>query len=141
MQDEELKNNKYYQEYLELKEYNEELAEIFLQGLIQDRDISIESKYTAEDIVPSKRGLSGCFIEDILENIIENIIENISTGAYNDYKITIMAPTIKESKDYYNIIDKSYINPNILVPTVLCKFIIDCVSKSFKAYEEITLNN
>ena len=52
------------------------------------------------------------------EDILENIIENISTGAYNDYKITIMAPTIKESKDYYNIIDKSYINPNILVPTV-----------------------
>lgn len=52
-----------------------------------------------------------------------------------------MAPTIKESKDYYNIIDKSYINPNVSVPTVLCKFIIDCVSKSFKAYEEITLNN
>lgn len=75
------------------------------------------------------------------EDIIKNVIANISTGAYNDYKITIMAPTIKESKDYYNIIDKSYINPNILVPTVLCKFIIDCVSKSFKAYEEITLNN
>lgn len=75
------------------------------------------------------------------EDILKNVIANISTGAYNDYKITIMAPTIKESKDYYNIIDKSYINPNISVPTVLCKFIIDCVSKSFKAYEEITLNN
>lgn len=69
------------------------------------------------------------------EDILKNVIANISTGAYNDYKITIMAPTIKESKDYYNIIDKSYINPNILVPTVLCKFIIDCVSKSFKAYK------
>lgn len=73
------------------------------------------------------------------EDILKNIIENLSTGAHNDYKITIMAPTIKESKDYYNIIDKSYINPNVSVPTVLCKFIIDCVSKSFKAYEEITL--
>lgn len=75
------------------------------------------------------------------EDILKNVIENLSTGAHNYYKIIIMAPTIKESKDYYNIIDKSYINPDTSVPTVLCKFIIDCVSKSFKAYEEITLNN
>ena len=75
------------------------------------------------------------------EDILKNIIENLSTREHNDYKITIMAPTIKESKDYYNIIDKSYINSNILVPTVLCKFIIDCVSKSIKAYKEITLND
>lgn len=34
------------------------------------------------------------------EDILKNVIANISTGAYNDYKITIMAPTIKESKDY-----------------------------------------
>ena len=75
------------------------------------------------------------------EDILKNVIANLSTGVHNDYKITITSPTIKESKDYYNIIDKSYINPDTSVPTVLCKFIIDCVSKSFKAYEEITLNN
>lgn len=75
------------------------------------------------------------------EDILKNIIANLSTGKHNDYKVTIMAPTIKESKDYYDIIDKSYIDPNSSVPTVLCKFIIDCVSKSFKAYEEITLND
>lgn len=75
------------------------------------------------------------------EDILKNVIANLSTGKHNDYKVTIMAPTIKESNDYYNIIDKSYIDPNSSIPTVLCKFIIDCVSKSFKAYEEITLND
>lgn len=44
------------------------------------------------------------------EDILKNVIENLSTGAHNDYKITIMAPTIKESKDYYNIIDNGVIH-------------------------------
>lgn len=85
MQDEELKNNRYYQEYLELKEHDEEIAEIFLQGLIQDRDVSIESKYTAEDIVPSKRGLSGCFISGCFMTLlfILSVIVLIITEVFN----------------------------------------------------------
>lgn len=46
------------------------------------------------------------------EDILKNVIENLSTGAHNDYKITIMAPTIKESNEILVIknIKEFYVN-------------------------------
>lgn len=65
MQNKELKNNKYYQEYLELKEHDEELAEIFLQGLIQDRDLPYLKK-VINDKRNFKRNSKGCIISIIV---------------------------------------------------------------------------